>query len=131
MHALTRETFSEKLISHQIIRHKFGLMSGQIAAMHAWLESLVYTLKIRPQDASLPSALSLAKVQSARVLEFCVREAQQIFGGLGYSRGGSRGSRVEQISRDTRVFVVGGGSEEILIDLAVRMGIKSVMKSKF
>jgi len=128
LYALTRETFSQKLMSHQIIRHKIGLMSSQIASTHSWLESLVYNLKVKPEDPSLPATMSLAKVQSARVLEFCVREAQQIFGGLGYSKGGGRGSRVEQISRDMRVFVVGGGSEEILIDMAVRMGVKSVLK---
>lgn len=33
-------------------------------------------------------------------------------GGLGYSRTG-KGARIEQISRDVRVMVVGGGSEEI------------------
>ena len=35
------------------------------------------------------------------------------------------GARVEQISRDTRVFVVGGGSEEILDDLGVRLAMLS------
>ena len=128
MHALTRETFGEKLMSHQIIRSKIGLMSTGIAAMHAWLESLIFSLKKSPKDSSLPQALSLAKVQGAQLLEFCVREAQQIFGGAGYQRGSGKGSRVEQISRDARVNVVGGGSEEILIDLAVRMGVKTVME---
>lgn len=47
------------------------------------------------------------------------REAQQMFGGAGYQRGGV-GARVELVSRDLRVHVVGGGSEEIITDLAVR-----------
>jgi len=94
--------------------------------MESWLESLAYSIKVRPHDASLPQSLSLAKVQGGRLLEFCVREAQQIFGGAGYQRGSGKGSRVEQISRDVRVNVIGGGSEEILIDLAVRMGMKGV-----
>jgi alkylation response protein AidB-like acyl-CoA dehydrogenase len=46
-----------------------------------------------------------------------VREAQQVLGGPGYQRGSGKGSRVEDISRDVRVIVLGGGSE-ILIDLA-------------
>lgn len=126
MYALTRETFSQRLLSHQIIRHKIGLMSARIVSVHSWLESLVYTLKVRPNDESLPASLSLAKVQAARILEYCAREAQQIFGGTGYQRGSGTGARVEQISRDVRVHTIGGGSEEILIDLAVRMGIKDV-----
>ena len=101
-------------------------MSSRTASMQSWLESLAHTIKVKPHDASLPQSLSLAKVQGGRLLEFCVREAQQIFGGAGYQRGSGKGSRVEQISRDVRVNVIGGGSEEILIDLAVRMGMKGV-----
>ena len=36
-----------------------------------------------------------------------------------------KGHIVEQISRDLRVFVVGGGSEEILDDLAIRLVARS------
>lgn len=61
----------------------------------------------------------LLKVQAAHNLEKISREAQQVFGGLGYSRGG-QGSRVEQISRDVRVLVVSGGSEEILMDMIAK-----------
>lgn len=46
-------------------------------------------------------------------------------GGAGYNRVG-RGARIEQISRDVRVYVVGGGSEEIMRDLAVRQEIKDL-----
>ena len=53
------------------------------------------------------------------MLEKACREAQQVLGGAGYQRGGV-GQQVEQISRDLRMLVVGGGSEEIIADLAVR-----------
>ena len=43
-----------------------------------------------------------------------------MFGGLGYSKEGP-GKIVEQISRDLRVFVVGGGSEEIMEELGMRV----------
>ena len=63
------------------------------------------------------------KVMAARTLEHVNRESQQIMGGLGYSRYG-KGGRIEQISRDVRIMVVGGGSDEILSELAVREEIK-------
>lgn len=50
-------------------------------------------------------------------------------GGIGYSRGG-RGGRVEQISRDLRVMVVGGGSEEILTDFALNQEAKALNRAK-
>jgi alkylation response protein AidB-like acyl-CoA dehydrogenase len=67
------------------------------------------------------------KILCAQALEFVNREMQQVMGGLGYSRGG-RGARVEQISRDVRVMVVGGGSEEILTDLSVNQEQRAMAK---
>ena len=60
--------------------------------------------------------LCLLKVQATETLEFCAREATQIMGGAGYMRGG----RVERIYREVRVNAIGGGSEEIMRDLAAR-----------
>ena len=54
------------------------------------------------------------------VFEFVAREALQIFGGAGYLRG----TAVERLYREVRVLAIGGGSEEIMRDLAVRqMGL--------
>lgn len=69
------------------------------------------------------------KVLAGQVLERTNREAQQIMGGVGYSRQG-RGSRVEQISRDLRVMVVGGGSEEILTELSINQEAKTLAAAK-
>jgi len=60
--------------------------------------------------------IALLKVQSSQTMEFCAREAMQILGGIGYMRG----SRVERIYREVRVNAIGGGSEEIMRDLAAR-----------
>jgi acyl-CoA dehydrogenase len=60
--------------------------------------------------------LCKAKVIATKSLEFVASEAMQILGGAGYLRG----NRVESISRDVKVIASGGGSEEIMRDLAVR-----------
>lgn len=57
------------------------------------------------------------------MLEHVVREAVQILGGIGLTRGG-RGERVERIWRDVKAITVPGGSEEILLDLATRRALK-------
>ena len=59
---------------------------------------------------------NLLKVQATETMEYCAREAMQIMGGAGYMRG----SRVERIYREVRVNAIGGGSEEIMRDLAAR-----------
>ena len=75
-------------------------------------------------------------MEATTSLEFCARTAAQIFGGASYVRGGV-GERIERIYREvederlfcvclfdalkTRVLAIGGGSEEIMLDLAARM----------
>jgi len=94
------------------------------------MEQLVYVhdmARRSGQDAYLGGQFASLKVLAGQVLEFINREAQQTMGGLGYARGG-RGARVEQISRDLRVMVVGGGSEEVLTDLAVAQEVRALAK---
>ncbi|KIX97747.1 uncharacterized protein Z520_06525 [Fonsecaea multimorphosa CBS 102226] len=123
-YARRRETFGKPLLSNQIIRFKLGNMSMLIESIQAQLETLLYHASVVPGalDTTMGGDFARIKVHSARALELCVREAQQILGGLGYSRGGV-GGRVEQISRDVRVMVVGGGSDEILTDLVIRQAM--------
>lgn len=128
-YAISRETFGKKLIENQIIRAKISAFGRHIEPTHAYMEQLVYMLH-DAKDTEAMSALWIGglianlKVAAGRVLEFVNREAQQVLGGAGYSKSG-KGARIEQISRDVRVMVVGGGSEEILQDLAVVQEMKS------
>ena len=127
-HANLRKTFGKALIEQPVIRAKFADMGRMIEAVQAQLEMVYYHFNKRHNDADLAGMTALCKVQATRTLEFVNREAQQIFGGLGYQRGGLRGARVEQISRDLRVLAVGGGSDEILTDLGIKQQIR-IMKS--
>lgn len=78
-------------------------------------------------EANMGGLFANLKVLAGQALEFVNREAQQVMGGLGYSRTG-RGARIEQISRDVRVMVVGGGSEEILTELALSQEERALAK---
>jgi acyl-CoA dehydrogenase len=111
--AQLRRTFGKRLADHQVIRHKIVAMLQRINAANAYLEHCAY----RVQRGETPVAdLCLLKVQATETLEFCAREASQILGGASYLRG----SRVERIYREVRVNAIGGGSEEIMRDLAAR-----------
>ncbi|KAJ5239859.1 hypothetical protein N7468_004478 [Penicillium chermesinum] len=119
-YSVDRHTFGKPLISHQIIRAKLATIARYVEGHWAWIEQLAYHIKVNDGAIDdLSARIALAKVHGGRLLELANREAQQIFGGAGYQRGGV-GSKVEQISRDLRMMVVGGGSEEILTDLAIR-----------
>jgi acyl-CoA dehydrogenase len=111
--ARDRQTFGSRLADHQVIRHKLVDMDRRINATKAWLEQLAW--RINQGDA--PAAeLAECKVQASLTMEFCAREAAQILGGASYLRG----NPVERIYREVRVNAIGGGSEEIMRDLAAR-----------
>lgn len=67
----------------------------------------------------IAGAISLLKVNATKTVELCAREAAQIFGGNSYIRTGP-GSGIERLYREVRVIAIGGGSEEVMIDLAMR-----------
>lgn len=119
-----RETFGKPLLANQVIRRKFAEVAHRMEAHWAWMETIAWSVKMSEGgwwSEDIAGRIALAKVQGAQILELAAREAQQVFGGAGYQRGGDgNGGVVEQISRDLRMMVVGGGSEEILEDLAVR-----------
>jgi alkylation response protein AidB-like acyl-CoA dehydrogenase len=128
-HATIRETFGKKLIENQVIRQKISQFGRSLDSAYAWMEQMVFLIehgKRTGGDPGVSGPIANLKVLAGRTLELVNREAQQIMGGLGYSKSG-RGARIEQISRDLRVMVVGGGSEEILIDLSVSQELR-VMK---
>jgi acyl-CoA dehydrogenase len=115
--AQQRHTFGKRLADHQVIRHKIAEMVRHVNATQAYLEICTW----RVQNGETPAAdLALLKVQATQTMEFCAREAMQILGGAGYMRG----NKVERIYREVRVNAIGGGSEEIMRDLAARqMGL--------
>ncbi len=117
MWAQERQTFGKRLADHQVIRHKISEMARHIKATQAFLEMSAW----RIEQGETPAAdLALLKVQATRTSEFCAREAAQILGGASFIRG----NRVERIYREVRVNAIGGGSEEIMLDLAARqMGV--------
>ncbi|CAI4212003.1 unnamed protein product [Parascedosporium putredinis] len=110
-----------------VIRRKFAELAYRVESHWAFLEQIAFQVNSSAlgwQAPDIASQIALAKVQGGQMLELAAREAQQVFGGAGYQKGG-RGATVEQISRDLRMMVVGGGSEEILCDLAVRQELSA------
>jgi len=118
--ARERKTFGKKLSDSQVVRHKFAQMARRIEAAQALLESLAFAMNQGAGAAEIGGPMALAKVECTSALEYCVRESSQILGGASFLRQG-KGALVERMARELRVSVVGGGSEEIMLDLAMRM----------
>lgn len=118
--ARQRVTFGKRLSDSQVIRHKFAQMARRVEASQAVLEALAFTMKNGAGPAEVGGPMALAKVECTTAHEYCAREASQVLGGASFLRQG-KGQLVERLSREVRVNVVGGGSEEIMLDLAMRM----------
>jgi len=119
-YARSRKTFGKPLISHQVIRHKVMECARTIMATHAFQLTLIAQQKTREEASDhLAGSIALCKVQSTKGFEFVARECSQIFGGKSYLRSGP-GIMTERAYREVRVLAIGGGSEEIMLDLAAR-----------
>ena len=116
-YAKERKTFGKPIAQHQVIRHKLVDMAQRVAASQAMLEMLAWRLG---QGENPVAEICMMKNQATQTMAFCASEAVQIFGGAGYMRG----IKVERIYREVKVNAIGGGTEEIMKDLASRqMGL--------
>jgi acyl-CoA dehydrogenase len=113
LYARERQTFGKPLIKNQVIRHKLVDMKMRMDAAQAQLDLLTWQV----DKGHMPVAeVCLLKNNACLTLEYVANEAVQIFGGAGYLRG----AKVERIYRETKVLTIGGGSLEIMKDLAGR-----------
>jgi len=111
--AKERRTFGQRLIEHQVIRHKLVDMATRIAATQALVDRLAQAVAAGEEPVA---EIAMAKNQATRTMAFCASEAVQIHGGAGYMRG----LRVERIYREVKVNAIGGGAEEIMKELVAR-----------
>merc|ERR1740130_269729 len=105
-----------------MIRWKLAEMARQTEALQDSNERVAYQYKSGVPDSKLGIQAALLKVQASKTLEFCAREASQIFGGASIVKEGL-GKIVERVYREVRAVAIPGGSEEILLDLAARQAI--------
>jgi len=126
-YAMERETFGKKLVQHQIIRYKLAEMAREIEALHDNVERVAYQFSKGVKDHALGGQCAMLKVQGSRTFEFCAREASQIFGGNSIIKEG-KGKIVERLYREVRAQAIPGGSEEILLDFAIRQAVARASK---
>eukprot|EP01065_Artemidia_motanka_P027390 TRINITY_DN32594_c0_g1_i1.p1 TRINITY_DN32594_c0_g1~~TRINITY_DN32594_c0_g1_i1.p1 ORF type:complete len:446 (+),score=152.85 TRINITY_DN32594_c0_g1_i1:68-1339(+) len=129
---LQRRTFGKLLFDHQAVRSKLSEMARQVESLHDTCERVAYTMTQQRRStgiggADLGATCALLKVQASRTFEFCAREASQLLGGSSVVREG-RGKKVERLYREVRAQAIPGGSEEILLDFAMRQAVRKHQK---
>lgn len=115
--ARQRRTFGQRLVDHQVVRHRLVDMLARIEATRALLEDVAWRLDHEPAgDPAVVASVCMAKNTATRAMQFCADAAVQTLGGMGYVRG----TKSERIYREVKVNMIGGGAEEIMKDLAAR-----------
>jgi len=114
--ARERKTFGKTLVEHQAMRHKLIEMQTRLHAARAMVYDTAWKLTEAPREPRWIAQLAMAKNFATRAMGFCADEAVQTLGGAGFIRG----TRAERIYREVKVMQIGGGTEEIMKDLAAR-----------
>jgi acyl-CoA dehydrogenase len=109
----SRVTFDRPLISRQVVRHKLVEMAQRTALARTYTREVA--VKVAAGQEVI-AEVSMAKNASTDACDFVVDAAVQLHGGSGYLRE----SEVERHYRDARILSIGGGTREVLAELAAR-----------
>jgi acyl-CoA dehydrogenase len=111
--ARMRTTFGKPLVKHQVVRHQLVEMDRLVDVARTYTRAI--TLRhAAGQDVIAEAAL--AKNTAVQAAEKVAYQAVQILGGQGYMRD----AEVERHYRDVRILAIGGGTTEIMTELAAR-----------
>ena len=108
-----RKTFGNFLREHQVVRHKLVDMAMRLQAMEAAVDTTIW--KVRQGERCIPG-IAMLKNQLTKDHEWVASQAVQVFGGAGIIRG----HPVERIFRESKILSIGGGSVEVMKDLAAK-----------
>ena len=114
--ARQRRTFGASLVEHQAVRHKLVDMHMRIASTQAWLDAVTARADAGDAGADWVAHVCMLKNHATQTMQFCADQAVQILGAMGFMRG----TQSERIYREVKVMMIGGGSEEIMKELAAR-----------
>ena len=110
-----RETFGRPLISRQTVQHTLSNMARRVDVARVYTREVAR--RFAEGDTDLIAQVCFAKNTAVEAGEWVVNQAVQLHGGMGYMAE----SEVERQYRDMRILGIGGGTNEIMTDLAGRM----------
>jgi acyl-CoA dehydrogenase len=114
--ARQRKTFGSTLLEHQVVRHKLVDMQMRISSTQAWIDAVTARVDAGDTGADWVAQVCMLKNHATQTMQFCADQAVQILGAMGFMRG----TKSERIYREVKVMMIGGGTEEIMKELAAR-----------
>ncbi|EAQ83154.1 hypothetical protein CHGG_10972 [Chaetomium globosum CBS 148.51] len=125
-YVLKREAFGKPLVEQPVVRHRLAKAGALLESQTAWVEQFAYMMTKMPHEQAgvlLGGPTALLKAHAGMVFKECADTAVLLFGGNGYTKTG-QGQLVEMLYREVMGTRIPGGSEDVLLDLAVRQLVK-------
>jgi alkylation response protein AidB-like acyl-CoA dehydrogenase len=108
-YAMERKAFGRPIGNFQAIRHKFATMATELETTRQMIYSTAYAYA---NGAYPVREISMAKLKASQVAFEVADQCVQIHGGAGYMTEYD----VERVFRDIRLYRIGAGADEILLD---------------
>ncbi|MDQ4115102.1 MAG: acyl-CoA dehydrogenase family protein [Actinomycetota bacterium] len=113
-HVRNRVAFGAPLIDKQVVRHQLANMEVETDTARMLTFLAADQLAIGHPDA--PRTVAKAKLHAARAAAHVVDEAVQLHGGAGYVEE----SAIARHHRDVRILRIGGGVDEVQLDILAK-----------
>ena len=117
--AKQRRTFGVPLGTHQAIRHKFAQMATELEATRQFIYSVARDYAAGAYNVR---EISMAKLKATQVAWHVADQCVQIHGGAGYMRE----YPVERVLRDVRLYRIGAGADEIMLDVDRQVSVRAL-----
>ncbi len=125
--ANTRRTFQKPLAERQTQQMRIGRMAADLFAMESLAQLVWHLADQKRYDIRIEAAIA-KMFCSEQTIQF-LKDAQIIFGGMGYETAESKRFRgdpafgVEQLVRDAEMYRIGEGATDILRPFVAREGL--------
>ncbi len=116
-----RQQFGQPIGSYQAVQHMLADMAIKNENMRNYIYKIAWMMD---QDLPVRTEHALCKLYVARASFEVIDTAMQVLGGLGYTTG----HRVQRLWRDVRLMRIGGGTDEIMYNIAGPQLIKQARK---
>ena len=121
-----RQSFGKALITNQVIQHRLAELSTEVQA----LKALTYRaadlhIELGGMDMQVVRLASMAKLKAGKLSRELLDVCVQFHGGMGYVEE----TQINRLYRDVRVISIGGGADEVMLNVIAKLEGFTPLKS--
>lgn len=109
-----RKAFGKSILDNQVVHYKLAEFQAELEALNA-LNWKGIAMIVAGEDAT--RIATMAKLKAGRLAREIADGCLQFWGGMGYADE----SEISRIFRDTRLTSIGGGADEVMLQILAKM----------